>query len=366
MIMRVVLDARCATTHFPGIGRYVVNLARGLHAIAPALDLGLLVDSSARDKLSLPDLPQIECDVSPFSLAQQWRVPLALRRAGATLYHSPYYLMPYTPGVPAVFTCYDFIPLLFPAYFSAAQRFIYRLAHWLALRATRGVIAISETTRADLARFFDLKQRRVVVTPLAPDSRFAPPTHSAIEAMRQKYNLPGDYVLYLGSNKPHKNVLMLVRAFADSQVARATTLVIAGHWDTRYPEARTVAEKSSARILFLGRIDEADLPALYGGATLFVFPSQYEGFGLPPLEAMACGAPVACSNIPSLREVVGDAGLFFDLRTKDVREALENLLDNPGLRERLREHALARAAEFSWERTARATLQVYRDVVKDE
>lgn len=364
--MRVVLDARCATAHFPGIGRYVVNLARALRTVAPDLDLLLLVDSSARAKLPLPDLPQIECNISPFSPAQQWRVPFALRRARATIYHSSYYLMPYAPGVPAVFTCYDFIPLIFPNYFSATQRLAYRWAHWLALRATRGVLAISEMTRADLARLFDMRQRSVVVTPLAPDNRFAPPSRTAIQVVRQKYNLPGEYVLYLGSNKPHKNVPLLVRAFTNSQIARASTLVIAGHWDARYPEARLVAEKSSARILFLGSIDEDDLPALYGGATLFVFPSQCEGFGLPPLEAMACGTPVACSNIPSLREAVSDAGVFFDLTVQDVSAALENLLNNPGLRERLRERGLARAAQFSWARTAHATLQVYRDVVKDE
>jgi glycosyltransferase involved in cell wall biosynthesis len=361
--MRIVLDARCATTHFPGIGRYIVNLARGLQSIAPDLDLILLVDSSARGRIPLPALPQIECNVSPFSLSQQWRVPLALRRAGATLYHSPYYLMPYAPGVPSVFTCYDFIPLLFPAYFSAAQRFVYRLAHWLALRATRGVITISETTRADLARFFDVKQRRVVVTPLAPDSRFAPSTHSVIEAMRQKYNLPGDYVLYLGSNKPHKNLPLLVRAFAQSSIAHQTTLVIAGQWDVRYPDARNIAAETSARILFLDAVADADLPALYGGATLFVFPSQYEGFGLPPLEAMACGAPVACSNIPSLRDVVDDAGAFFDLNVNAVQTTLEHLLNDPSLRERLRERGLARAAQFSWEQTARATLQIYRTII---
>ncbi len=362
-MLRIVLDARCATTHFPGIGRYIVNLARGLHAIAPELDLCLLVDSSARGRIPLPALPQIECDVSPFSLSQQWRVPLALRRARATLYHSPYYLMPYAPGVPSVFTCYDFIPLLFPAYFSATQRFIYRWAHWLALRATRGVITISEATRADLARFFDLKQRRVVVTPLAPDSHFAPPTHSAIEAVRQKYNLPNEYVLYLGSNKPHKNLPLLVRAFVQSSLAHQTTLVIAGRWDARYPEARNIAAKTSARILFLDAVAEADLPALYGGATLFVFPSQYEGFGLPPLEAMACATPVACSNVPSLRDVVGEAGAFFDLNVNAVQTTLEHLLSDSGWRERLRERGLARAAQFSWERTARETVQVYRDII---
>ncbi len=365
-MLRIVLDARCATTHFPGIGRYIVNLACGLHALAPELDLCLLVDSSARGGMPLPALPQIECDVSPFSLSQQWRVPLALRRAGATLYHSPYYGMPYAPGVPSVFTCYDFIPLLLPAYFSAAQRFIYRLAHWLALHATRGVITISETTRADLARFFDLKQRRVVVTPLAPDSHFAPPTHSAIEAVRQKYNLPNEYVLYLGSNKPHKNLPLLVRAFAQSAIAHQTTLVIAGQWDVRYPDAQNIAAKTSARILFLGAVAEADLPALYGGATLFVFPSQYEGFGLPPLEAMACGTPVACSHIPSLHDVVGEAGAFFDLNVNAVQTTLEHLLSDAGWRKRLRERGLARAAQFSWEQTARKTLQIYRDILGEK
>jgi len=364
--MRVVLDARCATAHFPGIGRYVVNLARGLQSIAPNLDLHLLVDSSARERLSLPDLPQIECNVSPFSLSQQWRVPLALRRARAMIYHSPYYLMPYAPGVPTVFTCYDFIPLIFPAYFSMLQRRIYRWTHWLALRAARGVLAISETTRTDLVKYFDVSRRRVVVTPLAPDSRFVPPVRSSIEAVRQKYDLPAEYVLYLGSNKPHKNLSLLVRAFTQSQVARKTTLVIAGHWDDRYVDARVIAEKSSAQILFLGRVDDPDLPALYGGAMLFVFPSQYEGFGLPPLEAMACGTPVLCNNIPSLREVVGDAGLFFDRGITEMIAALEHALNHPGLRERLRERGIARAADFSWERTARETLRVYQSVVKDE
>lgn len=357
--MRIVLDARCATTHFPGIGRYIVNLARGLRAIAPELDLCLLIDSSARGRIPLPALPQIECNVSPFSLSQQWRVPLALRHARADLYHSPYYLMPYAPGVPSVFTCYDFIPLLLPAYFSAAQRFAYWWAHRLALHATRGVITISETTRVDLTRFFVLKQRRVAVTPLAPDSRFAPPPPSAIEFVRQKYNLPDEYVLYLGSNKPHKNVALLMEAWA--RIETNQTLVIAGHWDERYA---LVIKNQGANVKIIRNVDEVDLPALYGGAMLFVFPSQYEGFGLPPLEAMACGTPVACSNIPSLREVIGDAGIFFDLNVDAMQKALEYLLNNPGLREELRERGFTRATQFSWERTARVTFQVYQDVVK--
>ncbi len=218
--MRVVLDARCATAHFPGIGRYVVNLARGLQSIAPDLDLHLLVDSSARERLPLPDLPQIECNVSPFSLSQQWRVPLALRRARATIYHSPYYLMPYAPGVPTVFTCYDFIPLIFPAYFSMMQRrsIVGRIGSRCARRAV--CWRFRKRHAPILPSYFDMSRRRVIVTPLAPDARFVPPARSAIEAVRQKYNLPAEYVLYLGSNKPHKNLALLVRAFVDSQTAR--------------------------------------------------------------------------------------------------------------------------------------------------
>jgi alpha-1,3-rhamnosyl/mannosyltransferase len=205
----------------------------------------------------------------------------------------------------------------------------------------------------------------MIVVPLAPDARFVPPSRSAVDAVRQKYQLPAEYVLYLGSNKPHKNLTMLVRGLAQAQVAKSkSALVIAGPWDARYPEARAIAEESSARIYFVGAVEDADLPALYAGATLFVFPSLYEGFGLPPLEAMACGTPVVCSNTSSLPEVVGEAALTVNPRdATEIANAITHVLDDAGLRDRLRERGLARAAQFSWEHTARETLQVYRDVI---
>ncbi len=126
----LVLDARTATDHFPGIGRYVVNLASALKRIAPDLDLTLLREpSAAAQRLMLPDLPVLDCAVSPFALAQQWRVRSILRRSHAALYHSAYYLMPFAPGVPSVVTCYDLIPLIYPQYFTAIQRLIFRAAH---------------------------------------------------------------------------------------------------------------------------------------------------------------------------------------------------------------------------------------------
>ena len=151
--MPIVLDARTATDHFPGIGRYVVNLTHALMSIAPDLDLLLLRDPNARSsRLALPDLPIANLPISPFSLQQQWGVPRCLRDLTATLYHSPYYLMPYRPGVPTVLTAYDVIPLIYPQYYTVPQRLIFRFAHALALKTARITLAISEATKVDLIR----------------------------------------------------------------------------------------------------------------------------------------------------------------------------------------------------------------------
>ena len=365
--MPVVLDTRTANDHFPGIGRYVASLVGALQRVAPELDLVLLREPTAQaTRLSLPALPGMECAVSPFSIRQQWVVPRLLRKQSAALYHSPYYLMPYRPGAPAVLTCYDLIPLLYPEYYSAAQRLIYRLAHRLALRATQAILSISEATRADLVRYFQVDARRIVVTPLAADARFAPSSPEHVAATCRKHGLPQAYVLYFGSNKPHKNLTRLIQAWNLQRSAAGvgdSVLVIAGHWEPRYAEAKRLVEALGLkdRVIFIGAVDEADLPALYSGARLFVFPSLYEGFGLPVLEAMACGTPVVYSASSSLPEVAGDAGLTFDPGDVEaLATTIQRVLANPDLRVHLRQRGLERAAQFTWDRTARATLEVYR------
>ncbi len=391
--MSIILDARTANDHFPGIGRYVVNLSQALTKIAPDVGLTLLHDpSAAATRLTLPDLPRIACAASPFSIQQQWIVPGILRRARARLYHSPYYLMPYLPGVPSLVTSYDLIPLFYPEYYAATQRLIYRLAHILALRTARVILAISQATQSDLVRAFHVDPRRVHVTPLAADATFAPRSAAQIAAARSKYALPEQYALYLGINKPHKNLPRLVEAWRLSKINFKISnikLVIAGQWDERYPEARQLAKETGLaacrrgslaprgrraqgpmlqglsdrlldQIIFAGPVEETDLPALYSGATLFVFPSLYEGFGLPVLEAMACGTPVVCSNTSSLPEVAGDAALQVNpLDVDALAEAIGRALINDELRRNLREKGLAQAARFSWEQTARKTQSAY-------
>jgi alpha-1,3-rhamnosyl/mannosyltransferase len=365
-----VLDARTASHHFPGIGRYVFNLAR---AMLPLLEndqkLILLHDPSQSSPWELPELIGIEVEVvdlplSPFALRQQWLIPGLLQRLKADVYHSPYYLMPYWPGVSTVLTIYDLIPLLYPHYSSARARMIFRWATALALRAARQIVVISEATRCDLLAIYPLSAKRVTPIPLAAAPIFKPASSQAEADIRSRLNLPERYALYLGSNKPHKNLVRLVEAWARLQ-PQPFALLIAGAWDPRYPQARQQAEALALgqAIQFLGPVADRDLPALYSGAIFFVFPSEYEGFGLPVLEAMACGTPVACSNTASLPEVAGDAALMFDpTQVDDIARALASALSDAELRTDLRERGLRRAAHFTWERTAWETLKVYKEL----
>ena len=368
--MHVVIDVRTATPHFPGIGRYVSNLTGALALAQPDIHASLLGDRSPGAGASPPAFQSIPCSLSPFSLGQQWAVPRLLKAHGATLYHSPYYLMPYLPRLPTVLTCHDLIPVMFPHYFTLWQRVAYRFANKLALRTASQIIAISETTKNDLIRLFRVPAERVHAIPQGVDARFARAPALAVDAMRRGYGLPDKYLLYVGTNKPHKNLERLVEAWSTVRrvsPAQCRALVIAGYWDDRYPEARRLVEKKglSESVRFIGPVDDGDLPSLYTGAALFVFPSLYEGFGFPVIEAMACGTPVACSMAGALREVAGNAAFLFDpLDSGAMASALSGLLADPDGLKTLSEAGLKRAARFTWERTALETLETYLETGK--
>lgn len=366
--VRYVLDTRTATDHFPGIGRYSYNLAQ---AMIPLLEGGeslmLLRNPGAPSRWDLSSLAAGKatvCDlpISPFSIGQQWKIRRALRRLDADLYHSAYYLMTYWPSVPTVLTVYDLIPVLFPHYVSVQAWILFRWAMGLALRASEHIITISEAARDDYRQVYNLAPEKLSAIPLAADPVFTarPPTEVAL--VRERHDLPERYVLYLGSNKPHKNLVRLVDAWAKLQ-PQSVPLVIAGAWDSRYPRVRQRVWELGLDdvVLWLGPVTELDLPSLYAGATLFVFPSLYEGFGLPVLEAMACGTPVAAADSSSIPEVAGDAALYFDpVDIGQMAERIRTLLCDVELQERHRALGLAQAARYSWERTARSTLEVYR------
>jgi glycosyltransferase involved in cell wall biosynthesis len=367
---RYVLDARTATDHFPGIGRYVSQLASHLMPLLAADEqLVLLTNPQQPSRWKLPaaggNIVHLQTTVSPFSLQQQWQIPRLLRQTNATIYHSSYYLMPYRPGVPTLLTLYDLIPEQFPQLVPFQAKLLFRLATRLALRAGDHFLAISQATRNDYLARYAIQPTKITAVPLAADAHFKPQPETAVAALRQKYSLPNKYLLYLGINKPHKNLLRLITAWRTvvEQLPDGPPLLIAGAWDGRYGEVKTAVSQHnlSKKVRFLGPIPNHDLPALYSGATLFVFPSLVEGFGLPVLEAMACGTAVACANGSSLPEVGGDAAAYFEARdSEQMASVLHQLLQDEQKRQGMRKRGLVQASLFSWQETAVITLTHYR------
>ncbi len=365
--LSIVLDARATSAHFPGISRATLGLLGGLHQLEH--DHTIAVLSHADDPSStLPvfgdrQLVRIPTHTPALSLAQQWQLPLLRRALAPDIWHAPYYVRPFV-GIPRpIVTVFDIIGRVVPgALPSLRARLLFELALRWSLQGAAHIITSSHATRLDLERVYRIPSAAITVMPLAADARFYPQPPEQVAAVRARYRLPTEYVLYFGSNKPHKNLPALLRAFAAMETS--ARLVIAGRWDARYPEPRRLASELqlAGRVQFLPDLADEDLPALLTGALAFVFPSRYEGFGLPPLEAMACGTPVIASNAAALPEVVGDGGLLVVPEVGPLREALQAVIGQPDLRERLRARGLRRAQQFSWLETARQTVAVYEHV----
>ncbi len=314
-------------------------------------------------RLTLPHTPLVRV---PITLAAE------LRRRPVDLLHVQYTAPPFAP-CPVVATIHDLSFEHLPHTFKRRSRLQLRLTVRRTARRAAQVIAPSEYTRGDLVATYGLDPARISVVPLASSSRFAPIKDAAeVERVRARYGLAAEYILAVGSIQPRKNLPRLIAAYADLRRARPHAklpqLVIVGRTAWLYEETLRAVARAGAGVAadtqLTGYIPEADLPALYTGALCFVYPSYFEGFGLPPLEAMSCGAPVVAGDCTSLPEVIGDAGLLVDpFDTGAFAVALARLIDDKALRAALRERGLARAARFSWDETARQTLAVYQQAI---
>ncbi len=288
------------------------------------------------------------------------RMPFAMWRDRLTVAHFPGTLLPPWLPCPAVTTFYDLAFFRYPEMYDPSERPIYdRLIPASAARSA-AIIAVSESTKRDLIEFLHVPEAKITVTPLGVDPRFAPVTDAA--AIVERLGLKQPYLLAcIGSGHRRKNLRAVVEAF--DRLARPDLRLVVVGAAQRDPEALAAIERSSSRdrILLLGHLPEDSLPAVYSAAAVFCFPSLYEGFGLPVLEALACGTPVVCSNTSSLLEVAGNAAVFIDpAEPGSLALAVQALLEDEARRRALSAAGLARAREFTWERTARLTLAAYR------
>ncbi len=362
--MRLLVDGRYLQDHFPGVGRYVYGLVRSLAQLGGSdLELWLVVDPAAQNtRFDLRGLfaggrvrpiegPPVFHPAAPAALAR------LERRLRPDVAHYTHYFRPWVRGAPSVVTIHDLIPLQLPESMpSRIGRLAYRVLVWLAIRFSDVVIVPSAATAGALAGYFPALKPAVVPEGVGPE--FRPLPGGEIENFRRGKALPARFCLYHGSNKPHKNLASLLTAF--SLVADLTvSLVISGHVDPRLPRP-TPRGLGSDRVRWLGPVSDADLVGLLNAADVFVYPTLAEGFGLPVLEAMACGRPVVTSAGTAPAEVAGDAAILVNPRDPaEVARAVSRVLADRDLAEKLGRKALVRAAEFSWERAAARTLEVY-------
>jgi len=359
-----------------GSGQYLRGLIRGLRAAAPDVRLTLIAPEGWQ--IEPPDGVAVERvtlkgsgNLAKFRFEQD-SFPKAAAKVGADIAHVPYWGSPLASPIPVVVTIHDLIPLLLPQYRGGA---LARLYTGLVAASARGAAAVttdSEFSRQDIIKHLGIPAEGVTAIHLAAGEEYAPrPAVMLDEPVRKKYNLPPEYVLYLGGFDVRKNIENLIKAFTYVKTGTGDTypLVLAGRLpekkSPRFADVRGLIAAMDVGdvVQLIGEVDEADKPALYRMAGCFVFPSRYEGFGLPVLEAMACGVPVVTSDRSSLPEIVGDAA--FTIAPDDARHLGGSILatliqENVG--QDMKEKGLARARTFSWERTAHETLGVYQKV----
>lgn len=284
------------------------------------------------------------------------------------LVHDPIGVMPLSlANARRITTVHDVIPYIYANSSTTLDWLIYRLWLPIAAHRTDTIITDSEQSKEDIVKHLSMNANKVKVIPLAASEQYRPLQPQAVQPVLAQHQITTPYILYVGSIAARKNLPRLLEAYANLRKwSTKWTLVIVGarKWKSS-PVYETVERLDLAQhVHFTGFVEEEDLPALYNGADLFVFPSLYEGFGLPPLEAMACGTPVVTSNTSSLPEVVGDAAILVDpYNVEEITAAMRSVLEDPDLAQDLRQCGLTQAAKFSWERTARETIAVYEQVL---
>lgn len=373
--MRIAIDAHSVGAKLGGNESYALNLIEALAQIDRVNEYTLYVTTSEaferfhrrwpnfKVQTTLPHTPLIRI---PLTLSAE------LRKNRVDVLHVQFTAPPFCP-CPVVVSIHDLSFEHLPQTFNRRSRTQLRLTVRHSARRAAKILTLSEHTRRDVIDTYGVAPESVTAIPLAAPDHFCPVTQDKeLQRVRHTYGIDGDYVLSVGSIQPRKNLVRLIKAYAELRGSRAGNrcpkLVIVGRCAWLYDETLRALEQAGVKdsVVLTGYVPEPDLPALYSGALCFIYPSYFEGFGLPPLEAMKCGAPVIVGNATSLPEVVGDAALKVDpFDVSAIARAMDQLINNSELRAELSVKGLARVKMFDWKATAQRTLAVYEQVHRE-
>jgi glycosyltransferase involved in cell wall biosynthesis len=372
--MRIGVEGRTLQGRRYGVARYLTNLLRELVGIDEENEyLVYLSEPIEPLEFSADNLSTTVLSGRGPSLA--WRhllLPRRMRRDEIDLHFSPAYFLPLIKVCPSIVVVHDLTFKVHPEWFARDWRMRFDELFWREVRKADRILTVSEHSKKDIVRFLGVEPGRVTAIPEAADGRFRKlEDERLLAAVREKYGLPERFVLTVGAIHTRRNLERLIEALAlarEQAGVEAFLMIIGTPAEFSPPvDIPGTAERCGLadRVLHVEYVSEEDLLLLYNASGLFAYPSIYEGFGLPVIEAMACGVPVVCSDVTSIPEVAGDAALYFDPeKTEEIAEAISLALTDAAVRKRLESAGPERASLFSWKRTARETLEVFNEVVR--
>jgi glycosyltransferase involved in cell wall biosynthesis len=373
----IAFDCSSVPPNPAGAGMYTLNLLRALSRVDR--DHDYVVYARSHTLPFLDELPP-HFEVRDIGAKSRWLrllweqvlLPLDLRRRRARLLHSPHHTTPiaWCP-CPRLLTVHDVTFFILPERYPLVRRLYFQMLTLASARRSRAVLVPSTSVADEAATFLGLARPKISVTPEGVDPAFRPLDRTQCQKLASEgYGLPADYILSLGTREPGKNreaILWAMRYLVDLGLDPHLAVVGQAAWGAAQEEQTASKLAMRERVHFTGYVPQEHLPSLYNAASVFVFPSLYEGFGLPVLEAMACGTPVVTSNVSALPEVAGDAALLVDPRDPHaIADAVHSVWSDPAERERLSRAGMERAASFTWEACARATLAVYRRLLGED
>jgi glycosyltransferase involved in cell wall biosynthesis len=374
--MRVGIDGYPLSEPRTGVGHYTLELARAEALISPSDQFELVspapFDPDAQGEIDRANLPNLRT-VNPraSSIRGHWwsiGLPLYARKAGFDVFHGTNFDVPFWKGRRSVVTIHDLSALLHPDKHRTRMVRRARLRLPLVVRVADVIITPTESVKREVCQRLGVKASKVTAIPSAARLGFRPMAPAKTVPIRKRLGVEDDFLLFVGTLEPRKNLLTLLKAFQQTMGSSfRSQLVIAGGEGWLMDELFAFIKKSDIadRLCLTGYLKDEDLCALYSSCKAFIYPSVYEGFGLPPLEAMACGAPVIAGRIPALQETLGKAALLVEpMDVEALVQAITGLLQDESRRSKLGSAGQQHAAKYSWEQTARLTLDVYRKLLK--